>query len=136
MYISLILLLLGIFVDRNKCLISPNISISSKQKFVQEANFSDPKNGTGFLLDSKIQDGKAIFLSSTLIEYQYYSKDEQDKILHVLVLDCSKPYPIIFNDYLRLSTYISFSNIWNLFYFGKILSVDPLILYINYGQMI
>ena len=130
--IILIIFLFQIVEARNNPLIDINYMDLIQ---IHKTSFIDPKNGTEFLLDSKIQGTKAIFLSSPLLQIVYNSIEELDKMIHLIQMDFSSSPPIILNAFLKLSSYISFSLEGNLLYSSKILNVDPLILYINYCKI-
>ena len=130
--IILIIFLFQIVEARNNPLIEIN-DINLIQ--IHKPSFIDPQSGTGYLLDSKIQGTKAIFLSSPILQILYYSIEDLDKMIHVIQMDFSSSPPIILSSFLKLSSYISFSFKGSILFSSKILNVDPLILYINYCKI-
>ena len=120
------------------CIGGTNYFLKITEQFdtIQRASFVDPHNGTNFLLDSKIQETKMAFLSSNILQANYYPNTVEDKMLHLKILDFSNSFTILFNNFFKISSIPLLNTQSCRIYTSKILNVDPLILYINYSQII
>ena len=100
-------------------------------KDFQETKISESNYSIDILLDSKVDKTKIVFLSSTYVIYNFTSNE--DKIIHLMILDLKNPNNILFNGFLQFSSYIPISASSNTFYLAKIVCINPLIIYINMG---
>ena len=126
--IFILLLLCNFTVNKN---FGNSIVQISKNPLIEihKANMLPNNYAINYLLDSKIERTQIVFLSSTHL-HEFYNS-ELDQMIHLMKLDLSSSQLIKYNDFLTISPYHPFSNTANLFYISKIISVNPLIIYLN-----
>jgi len=126
----ILMLLFLICLTENKNFKNSIVQVSKiSLEEIQQALLQPSSYRIKHLLDSKIEGTKIAFLSSTLLEAPYINK--VDQIIHLIKLDLSSPQFTIFNNFLEISPYNSFTSNQKGFWISKILSVNPLIIYIN-----
>ena len=130
------ILLLLIYLTLNKKFVNSIIQITNNSlNEIHNANILPNNYGINHFLDSKIEGTQIAFLSPTLLEI-YYSSSIEDQLIHLIKLDFSSSQPIIYNDFLKISLYHPYGSPSDVFYISKILSVNPLIIYINTRSII
>lgn len=117
---------ISITVKRNFDLVT---TIQSQNLSIQTAFGSNSKN-IETLLDSKLEENLAGFLSSTSLSYAQ-SGLNNNKLLHFTLMKNSSILEIIIQDYISLASILPQDFI---FYNSKIVTLSPLFLVINYSK--